>query len=194
MTEPMRHCGKCGKDEPNVEFYPSFKHRHTCKGCHTIQRKAWRAANGDENRTAARASYKRDPEKYKKKKRDYYQENREKVARQFSDRYKADPDRFRGYARRWRADNPEKAAKVTRLSQQRLQDASLDGAARSGYEWTGWEMEIAGDTNRSLTEVARVTGRTYAASSRMRHKVLNDPKWMSAAGLRAAGTETGETS
>ena len=191
--EALKHCNKCGKHEPNAEFYPSFKHRNICKGCHGIQRNVWRKKNPGKEAAAAREKYRRDPEQGRKRSRDYKQKNKEKVAEQFAIRYKNDPDRFRGYTRRWRAENPKESAQTTRASQKRLQDASLDGAVRSGYEWTGWEMEIAGDLNRSVKEVARVIGRTYAAAAHMRHKVLTHPKWISVAGLgQAQERESGD--
>lgn len=65
----------------------------------------------------------------------------------------------------------------------RRNDLSRDSAHRSGYEWTGPELEIASRDDLSASEVAAMLGRTIWAVQRQRVLLSVDPRKITLAGV-----------
>lgn len=64
------------------------------------------------------------------------------------------------------------------------QQASLPDAHRSGYDWTGPELEIAARTDLTTRQAAAMLGRTFAATMRARKNLSVDPRKQTLAGVR----------
>lgn len=64
----------------------------------------------------------------------------------------------------------------------RLAD-TLPTATKSGQHWTGPEMEVAMREDLTVTEIAKMLGRTYKAVAARRALCRSDPKWANAAGV-----------
>lgn len=65
----------------------------------------------------------------------------------------------------------------------RRNEASREGAGKSGQVWTGPELEIvATRTDLSTRDLAAMLGRTIASVSTKRSLVQHDPKWAHVAG------------
>jgi hypothetical protein len=68
-----------------------------------------------------------------------------------------------------------------------LQAETLPTATRSGYQWTGPELEIATRSDLTVKEAARMLGRTYYAVRTMRALVSIDPRKTALLGLPKNG-------
>lgn len=101
-------------------------------------------------------------------------------------------------ARKWRADNPERNAEQVRrwreshpeqISAYVREQNDLAGLPRKdGFIWTGAELEIiVTRTDLSLTELARLLGRTRNAVAVARHRATTDPKWIRVVGVSGMG-------
>lgn len=99
------------------------------------------------------------------RKRRYNEANREKVRRENRE------------AARTR---DAKAAARKRKSEYLLETRPL--ARRYGYEWTGPELELAARQDLTVTEIAKMLGRSYAAVSSQRQRLRNDPRKIALAG------------
>lgn len=73
--------------------------------------------------------------------------------------------------------------RTARAAIDRYQAETRPVATHHGQEWSGWELEIAADLDRTARSVALTIGRTYAAVRIMRHKLVNDPKTVNRAGI-----------
>lgn len=89
------------------------------------------------------------------------------------------PDLVSAAQRRWR-ESHKKVQPDYRAEQHEL----AGGAPHNGEQWTGAEMEIvATRDDLTLTQLARMLGRSRAGVTYARNRVRNDPKWMKAAGV-----------
>ncbi len=86
------------------------------------------------------------------------------------------------HVERWQRENREHIRAYER------EQAKLAGVpGKHGDIWTGPELEIVSTrTDLSLTELARMLGRTRSAVADARHRCAHDPKWMKAAGALEA--------
>lgn len=84
-------CPKCGEVKPPAEFYAT---RSDCKACAREASRAWRAANLDRSRAAARERYKREEAQA------YYQRNRDRINAQALQWQRSHPDERRDQ-KRW---------------------------------------------------------------------------------------------
>jgi hypothetical protein len=80
---------------------------------------------------------------------------------------------------RWRDANPDRQAQYVREQAERIGTAD-----KYGYMWTGAELEIV-VTRRdlTLTQLAKLLGRTRQAVISARHRATRDPKWSMVAGV-----------
>lgn len=90
-----------------------------------------------------------------------------------------------------RCDDCRAAAAVkARRTRATYQARTLPTAHRRGLVWTSAELEIlatrVGPDDLTIAEVALLLGRSYSATNLRRQRVLNDPKWMKAAGVLAS--------
>ncbi|MCW2899003.1 MAG: hypothetical protein JWO67_1268 [Streptosporangiaceae bacterium] len=65
----------------------------------------------------------------------------------------------------------------------RTQGATLEKATRSGYQWTGPELELAGRSDLTAKEVALMIGRSFYAVQNARSKLRAEPKVANLAGI-----------
>lgn len=68
------------------------------------------------------------------------------------------------------------------------QQASLQGAVRHYYQWTGAELEVAARRELTAGRVAEITGRTIAAVRSKRKQLYKEPKWQKVIGMKPDGT------
>lgn len=78
-----KKCTHCGEDKPLSGYYahkatPDGLYPH-CRSCHLAMSEAWRKKNMDKVRTAATARYRKNPEKYRKLRREYHSRNRKRA-------------------------------------------------------------------------------------------------------------------
>jgi hypothetical protein len=61
MTQPLKHCARCGKAKPLPDFNKDASRadglRGTCKPCRSIADKAWRLANPEHMLRKSAAQY-----------------------------------------------------------------------------------------------------------------------------------------
>jgi hypothetical protein len=96
---------------------------------------------------------------------------------------KAHPDKVREASRRYYAAHPEKAREKVRRRMAQDYAVTRD-SARHHYEmWTGPQLEIAAREDLTARQVAVMTGRTLYAVYSARHRLREDPRIISLAGL-----------
>lgn len=97
------------------------------------------------------------------------------------------------YSKRMRETGEEKFMKRARAhaaaNRDRHQKETVQGATRSGMNWTGIELELVARSDLSARDIAHMTGRTLYAVKHMRRAVKNDPR---KARLADLSTETAE--
>lgn len=72
-----------------------------------------------------------------------------------------------------------------------VQESTLDGAARRGFQWTGPELEVAAREDLTSREVASMLGRTLYGVTQIRRKLGRDPRKARLAGLDTEVAEKG---
>lgn len=65
----------------------------------------------------------------------------------------------------------------------RLRDATRPFAHRSGFQWTGPEIELALRDDLPISAIARMIGRSYSAVATMRMQAKADPRYARLAGV-----------
>lgn len=103
------------------------------------------------------------------------------------------------YQKERRATDPEYDAKWrARMASMRdrylaaTQAETSAGASRNGYIWTSAELELVVRQDLTTKEVAKVLGRSYAATAMAKHRCAHDPKFIEllGAGRRQHGEAT----
>lgn len=80
----------------------------------------------------------------------------------------------------------EAARESARRIQRDRQAATIETAYRSGYRWTGAELElVATRTDLTIEQLAKMLGRTAFAVRDARTRATHDPKWRQVAGVDA---------
>jgi len=149
----MKKCSKCGATKPMGEFYKDKQSKDGCRGdckeCQKARSAAWRAEN---------------PERHKKKLRDWYRKNVERAKEYQRRRRIEQPEEKRAELRRWYLNNTEKAkadAKKWSMNNQHRVIKNLKRWQAKNPDKVKEYSRISGTRRRSTPE-----GRLNAAMSR----------------------------
>lgn len=186
MSE-TKTCTKCNETKALEAFPKRERGKHgvdsRCKGCRLERQREWRAEKRDLVNEYARQRRNRDPEAVKAINRRSYANNADKRRAESRAYRAANADRVRARNAEYEAARPELRERKKEEIAARQAD-SLQHASNWGKEWTGPELELAADMSRTVGDVAKALGRTYAAVVAARHLLHTDPRK-----ARMAGTD-----
>lgn len=86
-------------------------------------------------------------------------------------------------ARRYQEANREEVNQRTDARRRPIQNRSLEVARRSGFQWTGPELELIARPDLTAEQAAAMLGRTYFAVMTARKRLRIEPKLANLAGL-----------
>jgi hypothetical protein len=193
MSGNRKTCTKCRKTKEVEQFYRKSGNRDGkdswCRTCRKEYQRAWRAANLDTVR---------------EKERSYRAENRGRISQNHRRYRAANPDTVRDRTRSYYHGrrNKEKALAANRkhyaenIEKHKTRDRegyisayseTLQNASNHRKEWTGPELEIAGDLSRTAREVALMLGRTINSVRHIRRALRDDPRKIKVAGISESG-------
>ena len=104
--------------------------------------------------------------------------NRERLRKE----REANPGRNAQYQAKFRERNPGAGLEKRQLFARSKAEETRTVAIRAGQEWTGPEMELVSRDDLTVTEIAKMLGRTYAAVTYRRHALKVDPRAVALAG------------
>jgi hypothetical protein len=173
-------CAKCGKTKPVSEFE---RVGNRCKQCAVEHSREWYLANREAANAKRRARNAANPQKARDQRAKRREARRDEKARWRLE----NKTHVLEYQRRQRVQNPHPHRDEAMRTFKRAQASTLPFAVRSGYEWTGWELELISNTDRTAEDLALEIRRSFAAVVGMRRKLHSDPQTISRAGISDSG-------
>lgn len=159
----------------------AYKFGCRCDGCKSFKSaraKRYYEANKAKVLESQHRHYEANAEQILERQKAYRASNTESISERKKRRYKDNRSIVLAHQRNRYHRDP-------RVKRERLRMANMntqETAHRRGNQWTGPELEIASRTDISVTEIAKMLGRTYFAVVSKRKALKVDPRAVALAG------------